>query len=109
MRYKVVQAGMIVGIVGFLGVNPVPAQEKPMTDPSAPILAQQANTEIMNQTEIRTLRAEMAQLQQRIEQLEQRPLAEARPPGSSSAASTLVSASGDNALPDFLKHFKQST
>src|SRR5713226_9132104 len=109
MRYKFVQAGTMVGIVGFLGVNPVPAQEKHVTDLSAPVLAQQANAETMNQAEIRALRAEMAQLQQRIEQLEKRPLAETSPPGSLPAAATSAPATGDNAVPDCLKHFKLST
>jgi len=58
--------------------------------------------------EIRALRQEMERLQQRIEQLENRPPAEARPPGPSVAA-TSAPATGDNALPEFLKHFKLST
>lgn len=87
-----------------LWVSPALAQKR-----SVAAEAHQTAMETTPSAEIGELRKEMERLHQRIEQLEKRPLAETPPPGSSPAAATSAPATGDNALPDFLKHFKLST
>ena len=109
MRHGFIRVSMIVGTAGLVGASPTAAQEKRGLDPVVIAEARQTAMETTSSAEVRELRQEMARLQQRIEQLEQRPLVEAHPPSSSSGASPSVSANGDNALPEFLKHFKLST
>lgn len=95
MRREFTRGVLQVCIAGVIGVGSVTGT-----------LAQQAGQESANPDEIQSLRKEMERLQQRIEQLEKRPV-EVHSSGSASAAAT--AATSDTALPEWLKHFKLGT
>jgi hypothetical protein len=130
MDRKFTHTSMLVGIIGFFGTAPLMAQDKPVTDPvgatqyanvnscvsrsqgeevTDPVGATHyANAETTDQSEIRALRTEMERLQQRIEQLEKRPVTESHPSGAASAPATSVTTQ-EGGWPEFLNHFKLST
>jgi len=85
MRHGFIRASVIVGIAGLIGASPTAAQEKRGLDPAVIAETNQTAMETASSVEVKELRKEMEQLQQRIDQLEKRPLAEARPSGSSPA------------------------
>src|SRR3954463_7071285 len=98
MRHGFIRVSMIVGIAGLVGASPTAAQEKRGLDPMVIAETNQVAMDPSSSAEIRELHREMERLQQRIEQLEQRPVAEAHPPSSSLVTSPSMSVSGDNAL-----------
>ena len=95
MSQKVSRKRLPACIIGVLGITLPPV-----------VLAQQTGQEPESQSEIRALRQEMEQLQQRIDQLERRQPMETHPPVQSAQTNGVARESD---LPEWLSHFKLGT